>query len=143
MIDMKKFMLWFFAVLGFIFFWIIIGVIYFVVADPFNLRPLIQMLWQETSPASVPSDRTDSSISPTKESETTTATEAAVTPPAGPNAAQIKALDAVGIDPGAAVSITPNQEVCFVGILGQGRVNDIKAGAVPTASEFFAVRGCL
>ena len=140
---MKKFILWFFAVLGFIFFWIIVGVIYFVVADPFNVRPLIQMLWQESSVQAVPSQQTDTAVPSTRSRETAAEIEASATSPSGPNAAQTRALEAVGIDTSTAVSITPNQEACFVAILGQGRVNEIKAGAVPTASEFFAARGCI
>jgi len=146
---MKKFILWFFAVLGFIFFWIIVGVIYFVVADPFNLRPLVNMMWQasESVPEFVTPTDSDTQLntSPTDQSAVESSQTPANAPEttSGPNAAQTKALDSVGIDSTAAMSITPDQEACFVDVLGQARVNQVKAGAVPTAGEFFSARGCI
>gem|GEM_PF-2118742 len=40
-------------------------------------------------------------------------------------------------------SISPDQEACFVEVLGQARVDEIKAGDSPTATEFFEARGCI
>lgn len=142
---MRTFFLWFFAVLGFVFFWIIIGAIYFVVADPFNLRPIVSMLWSAHSgqteidaPKMRPTtDATTSSNPQTATGESPTAGNAGVT------SEQRTAMEAVGIDATAVATITPEQETCFVGILGQQRVKEIKTGAVPTASEFFAGRGCI
>jgi len=151
---MKTFLWWFFAVLGFIFFWIIVGAIYFVVADPFNLRPLVNMLWQasesKTNPA--PAQRVPAepaaplTTEPTDETGSQSVNQTPLqtaTQSPGLNADQAAALDSVGLDANAASSITPEQEVCFVQILGQARVDAVKAGAVPSASEFFSVRGCI
>lgn len=140
---MKMFILWFFAVLGFIFFWIIVGVIYFVVADPFNLRPIIKMLWQETAAETVLMDRTISETDQSVSTETNDVSENPTKDTSGLNAEQSAALKAVGLGTDAITSITAEQEACFVKVLGQARVNAVKAGAVPTASEFFSVRGCL
>ena len=38
--------------------------------------------------------------------------------------------------------ITPEQEACAVRILGQARVDEFKAGAQPTAAEYFQAREC-
>lgn len=137
------FILWFFAVLGFIFFWIIIGVIYFIIADPFNLRPLVKMMWQaQTTSTAAPSN--DVSNFNRVESETKSDSPDAVSlPSSGPTDAQSAVLKSFGLDAGVAAQVTPQQEACFVEILGQARVDEVIAGAVPTASEFFAVRGCL
>ncbi len=54
--------------------------------------------------------------------------------------AQAQALDSVGI---SASAISEEQEACFVRVLGQTRVDEVKAGAIPTAAEFFSARGCL
>jgi hypothetical protein len=146
----------FFMVLGVLFFIQLVGLGYLVVADPFNLRPLAVMLWQASGTKTAAVD-TGSSIPATETTLQGTSTEP-VDPPADKtsevavpaavqptlvNSAQAKALQSVGVDASAIENITPAQESCFVGILGAARVGAIKAGAVPTATEFFSVRGCL
>lgn len=60
------------------------------------------------------------------------------------NAEQEAALQSFGIDPAnLPKEITPEQEACFVSKLGQQRVDEIKGGAAPTASDFFKARGCI
>ena len=57
---------------------------------------------------------------------------------------QEKTLETFGIDPASVPSsITPEQESCFIKILGQARVNEIKAGDSPTATEYFKAKGCI
>lgn len=140
---MKMFILWFFAVLGFIFFWIIVGVIYFIVADPFNLRPVIKMLWQETSSEAASIEDISASTNETEPVGNTVSADGTATKTGGPTAEQSAALKSVGLGANAAASVTPEQEACFVKILGQARVDAVKAGAIPSASEFFSVRGCM
>lgn len=143
-----------FMVLGVLFFIQLIGIGYVVIADPFNLRPLALMVWQASrvaapaasTPVGSESDTaaSDSAVSSATQSGTTApSAQATASEATGINADQAKALQSVGLDASALAAITPAQEACFVGILGATRVAEIKAGAVPTASEFFSVRNCL
>ena len=60
------------------------------------------------------------------------------------SAQQSQALKAVGIDSSSVPNqFTPKQTDCFVTVLGQGRVDAIKAGATPTPTEFFQAKDCL
>lgn len=57
---------------------------------------------------------------------------------------QEQVLETIGIDPASLpTSITPEQEACAVSILGEARVNEIKAGATPTVIEAYRVKECL
>lgn len=135
---MKKFLTIFFVTLGVMFFCLIIVAIWFYVTDPLNLKPLLM----SSTPANMTEEAGDTF-------QTDTTSEASVedeTHDRNPalNAEQEAALDTIGVDPASLPSsITPEQEVCFVEVLGQARVDEIKAGATPTALEFFQARGCL
>lgn len=60
------------------------------------------------------------------------------------SSAQIDALVSLGIDPDAVPSsVSAEQEACFVGVLGEERVAEIKAGAVPGNLEFLRARSCI
>lgn len=144
----------FFMVLGVLFFIQLIGIGYVVIADPFNLRPLALMVWQASrvaapvapTPVGSESDTSASDAAVSSETQsggTAPAAQAAARETTAINADQAKALQSVGLDASAIAAITPAQEACFVSILGAARVAEIKAGAVPTASEFFSVRSCL
>ena len=128
-----KILNYFFVGLGVIFFAILLLTSYIFIADPFNLRPLWEMMRASEMPA-LPGTTTD-------------ATESAVPAPAANptlSPAQTQALEAVGLDPASVPSsITPEQEACFVAALGAARVAEIKAGDTPTPQEFFAARHCL
>lgn len=134
---MKMFILWFFAVLGFIFFLILIGVTYFVIADPFNLRPMMWMF--------LPGEQTERSILPTSKVGFNNNTSDLNNETVSNNltSEQSAAMQSVGLEASTVANITSEQENCFINILGQARVNQVKSGAVPTASEFFSVRGCI
>lgn len=125
---MKKFLNIFFVVLGVIFFVLIIAgaVMYF--ADPFGLREAFgPAVMQQAN-----SSGTD-----------TNAASAGDKNPAL-SATQEKALETFGIDPAAVpTSITPEQEACFVSILGEARVAEIKAGGIPTPAEYYRAKGCV
>jgi hypothetical protein len=57
---------------------------------------------------------------------------------------QRQAIAAFGIDPSTIpTTITAEQEACFVGKLGQARVDEIKDGAVPGTMDFFKVKSCI
>lgn len=119
---MKKFFTTVFVVLGVIFFIQLIVLTYLFVIDPFNLKPVLF--------------GSGSSV------QTGTNTLGSKNPAL--NSAQEKALETFGINPEAVPSsISPEQEPCFVTMLGQARVNEIKAGGTPTATEFFQAKGCL
>ncbi len=107
--------------------------LYFFVADPYNLKPLI---FGETSPKTL---------------ENTPSTESVHTGTGTPpttgftlSAAQKSALTSLGIDPTTVPStISAAQEVCFVETLGSARVSEIKAGAVPNAIELLKAKPCI
>lgn len=121
---MKKIVTIFFVTLGVIFFCIILLGVYFFVFDPFELKPLFHG-------------------APAQHTETSSADEMSDAHPAL-NESQERALESVGVDPASLpTSITPEQEVCFEAVLGTERVEEIKAGAMPTATEFFRARDCI
>lgn len=121
---MKKFFNIFFVTLGVIFFILILAGVYFFITDPLNLKPIIFG----------------------SDSEVVTEDVGGTVVDKNPilNEKQEKALETFGIDPASIPSsITPEQESCFVEILGQTRVNEIKAGDSPTATEYFKARDCI
>ena len=123
---MKKFLQIFFMVLGVIFFLLILAGIYFYVADPYGIKPIIKSLSGQSESAP-------------KQSGSTTADKNPLLSPA-----QEQALQKIGIDPATLPSkITPAMETCFYTKLGATRANEIKNGSQPTAADYFAARTCL
>lgn len=60
------------------------------------------------------------------------------------NESQEDTLEKIGIDAQKIPStITPEMEDCFVGILGQERVNEIIAGDSPSIIEIFKAKDCI
>ncbi|MEK7614033.1 MAG: hypothetical protein AAB439_04130 [Patescibacteria group bacterium] len=60
------------------------------------------------------------------------------------NDSQEQALQNLGIDPTKLpATLTASQEECFIGKLGQARVDEIIAGDTPTALEVLNSSGCL
>ena len=144
----KKILIWFFAILGGIFFCLLVGLAYLIIADPFNLRPLITM-FMATAPTSeerVSSNRAiETIVQPPAFEEKSDSSTGDTTLDTSPQTlpvtdAQAEALESVGLE---AQALSQVQEACFVRILGQARVDEVKAGAVPTAAEFFNARECL
>lgn len=132
----------FFVFLGVIFFLLLLAVAYLIVADPYNLRPLVSLLFvqpvaENAVPRAVPEVPSVEPVADRGETPPETA------PPAPLSDAQTAALETVGIDAAALTNFTATQETCFVQIFGQARVDAIKGGAVPTASEFAAGQSCL
>lgn len=117
---MKKFFNVFFVTLGVIFSIIILIGIFLVITDPFNLKPLI---FGGESSESMTDDGDSHPLL---------------------NESQEKALETFGINPATVPSeITPEQEACFVEKLGQARVDEIKAGDSPTATDYFKAKDCI
>lgn len=123
---MKKFLNVFFVVLGVIFFCILIAGALFFILDPYQIRPMLSgvMDKDETTATSTKSSATDKNplLSPTQE----------------------KTLETFGIDPATVPSsITPKQEACFIEILGEARVTEIKKGDSPTMTEYLKAKDCI
>lgn len=127
----------FFVVLGVIFFLILIGLGYFIIADPLHIRPILMSLYNSEG---------------VEESSDTNTVNGSVQ--AGSNVSEVdsgvmsdkqeQALQAVGISPESVpAQFTPEQIECFIGVLGEERVNDIKAGDTPTAAEFYQAKDCV
>jgi hypothetical protein len=138
---MKNIITSIFVTLGVIFLILIIIGSYLFITDPYNLKPIL-------FGAAAPTQSTSAPVSNTPATKNTTATE---TPAQGEvaggfelSSAQVDALISLGIDPAAVPSsISTEQEACFVGVLGEARVGEIKAGAVPGALEFMKAKPCI
>jgi hypothetical protein len=127
----------FFVVLGVIFFFILLAVGYFIVADPLNLRPVVMSLYEMQSA----NDQIDG---PTPADGSLPTAQAQDTTTSGMSDNQVKALEAVGIAPESVPSqFTPEQTACFTRILGEQRVNEIKAGGTPTPAEYYKAKECI
>jgi hypothetical protein len=60
------------------------------------------------------------------------------------SANQRATLESFGIDPNSIPqTLTTEQMTCFETTLGTSRVAEIKAGASPSAMEFFKAKGCI
>lgn len=131
---MKKFFTRFFVTLGVIFFFLLCGAGYLWFADPFEVRPLIDLMFGNT-----PSVASEAVTEADGEEVQATADKNPAL-----NATQERALEVVGIDPAnVPTTITPEQEACFVEKLGSARVEEIKAGGTPSATEIFTARSCI
>jgi hypothetical protein len=134
---MKKFFTVLFVSMGALFLLQLIALAYFFVVDPYNLKPILFS-------SDTPSSTGPVSVNQMSDSGAEQSTEEAVaTEDSGVTAAQVEAMNSVGLDASAAQSFTPEQIACFEAILGASRVAEIKAGAVPTMGEFYSVRGCM
>jgi len=134
---MKKFFTVLFVVFGVLFLLQLIVLSYLFVVDPYNLKPIL-FPSATTSIVDTTSDVSSNNLN-TEESTEESVTEGKT----NVTAAQAEALTSVGLDTAAVQSFTPEQITCFESLLGPARVADIKAGAVPTMSEFYTVRECL
>jgi len=136
---MKYVLTQFFVTLGIIFLVLLCIGLYLFIVDPYDLRPLI-----------FGNNHAVSTFSTTKESSTeTTAIETSTSSDVATDSftlseAQTQALIELGIDPASVpTTITIKQQACFVGALGDARVAEIQAGAVPGALELLKVKPCL
>ncbi len=140
---MKIFFTIFFVSLGVIFFCILLALVYFWIADPYNIKPFIfQSPSSDTEKKEANGDTNLTPISTATSADTGIGATASAG--GGLTEGQKNALELVGINPNILPSkLTPEQEKCFVDKFGQARVDEIKAGAIPTAMEVLTGRSCL
>jgi hypothetical protein len=99
---------------------------YLYIADPFGLKTLFMAPDLNTTNINA------------KQTDIKNSTNPLITPN------QAAALQKLGIDPSKLpTEISPAKEACFVASLGQARVNEIKAGAVPTPMDLLKAKSCL
>lgn len=128
---MKRIIISFFVVLGVLFFILIILGVYFFIVDPYHIKPIIFGTQIDSGGENSPT--ASSTQSTTQEDKNPLLNEV-----------QEKALEGVGINPKTLpTQITPEQESCFIQTIGIDRVTQIKAGDLPTATEFLRARDCL
>lgn len=126
---MKKFFTIFFVTLGVVFFVLLIILAYLFVFDPLNLKPLFM--------------NNSASISPPATTSTGDTPVATSSVGSRLSPQQEAALESVGITPAAVPTFTEAQLLCFEGVLGKARVDAIKAGATPSATEFYKAKSCI
>jgi len=127
----------FFVVLGVLFFLILIGLGYFIIADPLNIRPVVMSMYNsDENTADSSTDSMGGSVE--AGSEVSGVNSGVMTDK------QEQALESIGISPESVpTQFTPEQIECFIGVLGEERVNDIKAGDTPTPAEFYQAKDCV
>ena len=142
---MVKIIRTFFVALGVIFFILLVIVIYFFIKDPYNLRPILMPVIRPVISEMIFSNSSSSDDLKTISNNTPEyTTSLKVNGSSSLTSDQANALKAIGVDPNSLpTTITPEQEECFVKIFGQIRVNEIKAGDTPTATEFIKGTSCL
>lgn len=131
-----KILTYFFTTLGVIFFVLLCGLAYVWFADPFNIRPFIEMMTTKEEVSSTATPTSEDASSSADSSSGTTEQTRKITPE------QEEVLSSVGIDIDALPELTPEMEACFTAELGEARVAEIKAGASPTPTEIFSTRTC-
>ncbi len=137
---MKKFFNYLFVGMGVLFLLQLIALAYFYVVDPLNLKPLLFGNPDASKSTSTNSaQQSDSgSVNSEGQAEASASSQSNLTPE------QERALQLVGIEPEAIPqSFTEAQLRCFVEILGQERVDEIKAGATPSMSEYYQAKDCV
>jgi len=116
----------FFVFLGVIFFILIILAVIFIITDPFNLKPLLKQVDIASGIKSITDDSPPADKHPLLDAE------------------QEKTLQTFGIDPATLpTTITPEMEGCAVEKLGQARVDQIKAGAEPSFTDYLKAGSCI
>ena len=134
---MKNILTKIFVTLGVIFLILIMCGVYFFITDPLNLKPLF--FGSEIGKTEVKSTSATETKATTTGGAKTTTTGGFVL-----SDTQKQALINLGIDPASVpTTISATQESCFVSVLGEARVAEIKTGAVPNAIEFFKAKSCI
>ncbi len=138
----KKLLNYFFVSLGVIFFFLLCVLAYVWFADPFGIRPFIDMMRANDANTIVPSMTVPAEGEAGETTEEQDATQSTDKHPAL-SPTQESALESVGLDPAKLPqTMTPEMEDCFTTILGEARVTQIKEGDSPTATEVFKTRSC-
>jgi hypothetical protein len=131
----------FFMGLGIIFFLLLVGLGYFLIVDPWNLRPLYSSVYSGlTSTSTDGAQGSKNNPAPNGEVGSPEATQS----DSRVSNEQAQALQSVGLDSSnVPTKFTDEQKDCFIRILGQERVNAIVAGDTPTPAEFYSAKECL
>lgn len=109
---------------GILFIFLILIGIYFYIADPMNLKPMIFGTDSDTKQNSEVQGSAEGSFQLSE--------------------SQKQALVSAGMDPAnVPTSISAEQESCFVDRLGEARVAEIKGGAVPSGIEIVKAKSCI
>lgn len=116
---MKKVLTIFFVTLGVIFFILLLTAVYFVVVDPFEIRPLMAEIIKKSETSSA--DDSSQPLRYIEESE----------------------FETLGEPDSVTSYITPEKLACLEEVLGAERVEEIKSGEFPTPADFLAARSCL
>ncbi len=140
---MKPILTQIFVTLGVMFLLCILAFAYFFVTDPFNLKPMLFGSMVSPSQSGSTSVKETSEDTGTETGSTTTEAQAPQNTGFELSAEQKAALVAFGIDPSKISRVSPEQETCFIQVLGKERVEVIKAGAVPSMMEFFQAKACI
>lgn len=141
---MKSILTQVFVSLGVVFLILIFVGIYFFITDPYGLKPMLFGSSAPTQSSSAPVSDTANNAETSNGTSTNTASEPVASGGFELSGAQVEALIGLGIDPAAIPSsISAEQESCFAGELGEARVEEIKAGAVPSAFEFLQAKSCI
>lgn len=115
---MRTTITYFFVTLGVIFFVLILSGAYFWYTDVWGVRTFVSLMQAEP-----PATTQETSVDATTQ--------------------QRERLESFGLDPNIMDSLTAEDEDCFAAAIGADRVAEIKAGAIPTMSEFAASADCL
>lgn len=127
---MKKILTTLFVTFGVLFFILIFAVIIFIAVDPFGLRSLpgsnitVKSVF-ETAVSNNQLDIDNIDKNPLM------------------NESQEAVLESIGVNPSdLPAEITPSMEECFIGKLGEERVEEIIQGGSPTVYEFLRASDC-
>jgi len=126
----------FLMTMGVLFIILIIGAVYFFVADPLEIRPVISCLMGDCAVEDTLPD----------ESQTSEDGTPALVEDKNPllNASQEKMLESIGVDPAALPQkITPEMLTCASDKLSEERVAALMNGSEPTVQDFIAARECV
>lgn len=140
---MKRIIVNILAVFGLIFIFIILSVVYIFVADPFNLKPIFSPItvidtFSPERDEVVKEDKLPNESNVVKENTMPDRVEFTI------SAEQRQALINLGVSPDSIpTSLSLEQEQCFIDVLGQARVDEIKSGDIPGPIEFIRAQACI
>lgn len=129
----------FLLTLGFIFLLILFGVAYIWFSNTWQVQTLAKRWFNTATPAAneVPSVVEDKGI------ESATKSDSSIDGSAAPATAQTEVMAEAGVDESFFTSLSDAEVQCFRDRLGSGRVDEIIAGAVPSATEIITGMQCV
>ena len=151
---MKRFIVNTLAVFGVLFICLILAIVYLFIADPFNLKPMFSgvtipaMSKPQVNNTETAATENDAQVPANESVESVEVVDTGAAPTDRVvftlSAGQRQALINLGVSPDSIpTSLSFEQEQCFVNVLGQARVEEIKAGAIPGPIEFIRAQACI